>query len=138
MIRIKDYIFNESEINYIWESNEEELYVQLKTDVEENVSNCKKIRNATFEDIEWNYVDKVHNDKLEKAYKRVHDELVFITGLQTDCLKTKIEQSCKIQELEEENKRLNSINKIHTNRIQELMRRLEKRTNRINKGENND
>jgi hypothetical protein len=102
MIKIKGYIFNENDIKVI--ENDEDLLTIIFKD------GSYRETQGTFDDIEWNYVDKVHNDKLEKAYKRVHDELVYITGLQRDCLKTRLEQSHKIQELEEENKKLKEEN----------------------------
>ena len=50
MIKIKDYIFNENEIEYIKKELEGIIVCPKAVNVE-----LKAIENATFEDIEWNY-----------------------------------------------------------------------------------
>lgn len=74
MIKIKNYIFNENEINYINQSGEF-LYISTKE------SNLLRPIIATFDDIEWNY-DKNNNIHEEyvisqlKEYEEEHKELV--------------------------------------------------------------
>ena len=91
MIKIKDYIFNENEIEYIksgttFKENGTALLVETNG---LNVKTKKKdllFEDATFEDIEWNYGSN------EKAQISLQNQLV------------KLQQ--EKEELEEENKKL--------------------------------
>ena len=78
MIKIKDYIFNENEIQEI-EIAKKDLMVEFKSGYYEVVEN------ATFEDIEWNYENFNDCKKLEEVI---------------------LARDVKIKELEEENKKL--------------------------------
>lgn len=95
MIKIKDYIFNENEISHIIHMMNENLDTEYLNIFGKDGS-LKSCISATFDDIEWNYVDKVHDDKLEKAYKKVKEELVFMTDLQKDSLGKRLELQHRI------------------------------------------
>jgi uncharacterized protein (UPF0335 family) len=75
MIKIKDYLFNESDVREI-ETHKKDLMVEFKDGYYEVVEN------ATFDDIEWNYENKISE------------------SLSYDLAKA------RIKELEEENKNL--------------------------------
>lgn len=70
MIKIKDTIFNENEIQYIMEYSEKELQIMFKDQSDIYVE-------ATFDDIEWNYQEIDNKQKSDKskrrAYKRIEE-----------------------------------------------------------------
>ena len=80
MIKIKDYIFNESEIQYIMQ-DDKELHIVFK-----NVNGFYV--EATFDDIEWNY-----------GQNKADDEYIELSNKYQRLLN-------RNEELEEENKRL--------------------------------
>lgn len=89
MIKIKDYIFNENEIEYIKQELEGLIVCPKAINVE-----LEAIENATFEDIEWNYTgyEKVQPDyeniikKYEEENKRLKDKEYQAIGLLNICL----------------------------------------------------
>ncbi len=130
MIRIKDYIFNENEIEQLQEiSNftDDEKVVHEKV-----LQVCRKTKSdfymldATFDDIEWNYADKEinylrHREKELKYYNEIlenqyQDKLKEIKELEeknntykqimASREKKLTVYKNKIKELEEENKKL--------------------------------
>ena len=99
MIKIKDYIFNENEIEFI-KKIENGLIVCPKA---VNVD-IKKIENATFEDIEWNYggTFKIlsEEEQLRQNGENNKDKILELRNDLIDKLQN------QIKELEEENERL--------------------------------
>ena len=81
MIKIKDYIFNENEINHIHEYNED-TYVYIDKE------NKYIIENASFDDIEWNYENNISEslsydlakariEELEEENKKLKEDVSF-------------------------------------------------------------
>ena len=76
MIKIKDYIFNENEIEYIKQDKDHlSLYFKRKKGVA-----YRFISNATFDDIEWNYGNtdleelKLDYSAVVTSYKKLEEE----------------------------------------------------------------
>ena len=75
MIRIKDSIFNENEIQYIMEYSEKELQIIFKDHSDIYVE-------ATFDDIEWNYgsSEKIQIDKLEEELNELKSDYSLVVA----------------------------------------------------------
>lgn len=100
MIRIKDYIFNENEIEYIKQELEGLIVCPKAINVE-----LEAIENATFEDIEWNYDNNnIHEEYVisqlkdyENKIKEYEEELTEAEYFSTDLYNSKINLSNKIR-----------------------------------------
>lgn len=70
MIRIKDYIFSESDIRQIYYDSEMNKLIISKY---ENMYNIE-IGQATFDDIEWNYEDSFVQ-RMEEECRKLKEEI---------------------------------------------------------------
>ena len=111
MIRIKDYIFNENEIEYIRKGKTLEGFDAL------NLKSKNKdilFENATFEDIEWNYgatqetQRKMQKELCKSCYYRntISNKLKELEEKYDKALTELAHESHKRIELEEENENL--------------------------------
>lgn len=108
MIRIKDYIFSESEVLQITKGMQKTLFLTLKYS-----DRLQQIDNVTFEDIEWNYGTP------QETQRQMQKELCK-SCYYRDTI------SNELKELEEKNKTFEDYNK-------DLNRQLDKLEERINK-----